>query len=215
MFTTMLLLPIDMVSAHGVEYIRRVAVKAKTINNRYDKLSYLYNEFEHHQGAEVGVWKGIMASQMLQRVPSIQKYYLVDPWVHLANWNKPFNTNNEEFTDVFNLAMNATKPWESKRVVLRGLSKEMAKEVEIASLDFVYIDGDHTAHGTKLDIMSWWPRLRIGGILYGDDFLDGLQHGKDYAPTAVKSVIVKFAAKFGVLLYELGGNQYMMVKTTK
>ena len=37
-------------------------------------------------------------------------------------------------------------------------------------VDVVYIDGDHSRDGAKLDIMAWWPRVRPGGFLCGHDF---------------------------------------------
>ena len=40
------------------------------------------------------------------------------------------------------------------------------------SLDFVYIDGDHTLKGTNTDLAAWWPKLRPGGWLCGDDYTD-------------------------------------------
>ena len=57
-------------------------------------------------GAEVGVFKGQLSSIMLQSVPSITKYYLVDSWKHLDGWNMPFNDNTDEtFQDIFQEAM--------------------------------------------------------------------------------------------------------------
>ena len=37
-------------------------------------------------------------------------------------------------------------------------------------LDFVYIDGLHTYEGCSKDIEVWWPKIRKGGMLMGDDF---------------------------------------------
>lgn len=43
------------------------------------------------------------------------------------------------------------------------------------SVDAVWIDADHGYRAVKADIAAWWPRLRPGGIMGGDDFyMDGV-----------------------------------------
>lgn len=158
------------------------------MQERVTKFTNIYNAFNYKTGAEIGVWQGTMARGVLENVSSLEKYYLVDPWKHLENWNKPFNKQNSEFERVYNVAMKATEQWASKRVVMRGESIKMAANIEDDSLDFVYIDGDHTARGTMIDVLSWWPKIKLGGVLFGDDFVDSMQHGTKHSPTMVKSV---------------------------
>jgi predicted O-methyltransferase YrrM len=38
------------------------------------------------------------------------------------------------------------------------------------SLNFVFIDGDHSTEAVRRDIAVWWPKIAPGGILAGDDF---------------------------------------------
>jgi len=204
-----------------IEKYKEIAAKARTsklnghgVNQRVVKLAKIFNTLGHTTGAEVGVWQGSMAAGILNSVKSIKTYYLVDPWKHLENWNKPFNKQNDEFERVYSTAMNVTQQWAAtKRVVLRGESRKMAEKVTDKSLDFVYIDGDHSARGTVIDVLSWWPKLKLGGILYGDDYLDSLQHGKKFDPTMVKSIIDGFVEVTQVPFFNLGGNQYMIIKT--
>ena len=97
--------------------------------------------------AEVGVWKGDFAATMLEGVPSIKRYVMADPWRHLENWKKPFNVEDDIFSAVYNETMNRTAPFSEKRMVLRGMSVEVADAVPDNSLDFAYIDGDHSYNG--------------------------------------------------------------------
>ena len=39
--------------------------------------------------AEIGVWEGKFAQRILRNCPNVERYYLVDPWRHLGDWNKP------------------------------------------------------------------------------------------------------------------------------
>jgi hypothetical protein len=45
----------------------------------------------------------------------------------------------------------------------------MACSVRPFSLDFVFIDGDHTEAGVERDIRAWVPIIRPGGWLLGHD----------------------------------------------
>lgn len=45
------------------------------------------------------------------------------------------------------------------------------KLVPDESLDFVYIDGDHHYGAVLGDILSWFPKVRKGGIVAGHDYV--------------------------------------------
>ncbi len=55
--------------------------------------------------------------------------------------------------------------------IIRKHSVEAAKDVEDGSLDFVFIDADHTYEAVAADIAAWWPKVRVGGTLAGHDFV--------------------------------------------
>ena len=50
---------------------------------------------------------------------------------------------------------------------------EAASLFENGSLDFVFLDADHSFESVWQDLRVWYPKIRIGGILAGHDFLDG------------------------------------------
>jgi|SRR5580765_3152820 len=39
-------------------------------------------------------------------------------------------------------------------------------------IDYLYIDADHSYEGCKSDLELWWPHLREGGLIAGDDYSD-------------------------------------------
>lgn len=49
-------------------------------------------------------------------------------------------------------------------------STDAAGRFDDASLDFVYVDGDHTYQGVKDDLVAWLPKIRPGGFIGGDDY---------------------------------------------
>lgn len=49
-------------------------------------------------------------------------------------------------------------------------SLDAAKQFPDESLDVVFVDGDHEYAAVKADILAWWPKLKPGGFMGGDDF---------------------------------------------
>jgi hypothetical protein len=75
-------------------------------------------------------------------------------------------------------------------------SEEASKLFKDQTIDFVYIDGDHTYKGCKSDISLWWPKVKIGGIISGYGYLDG---PFDYF--GVKSAVDEFTTKTNQKLF--------------
>lgn len=46
-----------------------------------------------------------------------------------------------------------------------------AKDFAPQSVDVIWIDADHTYNGVALDLVSWWPILKPGGWIGGDDYM--------------------------------------------
>jgi SAM-dependent methyltransferase len=65
------------------------------------------------------------------------------------------------------------KPWE----LVFMPSDEAAKLFEDGSLDFVYLDASHDYASVRSDLLSWYRKVRPGGIMAGHDYLDGTQKG--------------------------------------
>ena len=103
---------------------------------------------------------------------------MIDPWAHLPNWNKPFNVDDLTFEEVYAEALRKTDFAASRRIVLRGRTSAVIDEVPDQSLDFAYIDGDHTLRGITLDLIQVLPKIKDGGLIGGDDFVNKpWQHG--------------------------------------
>lgn len=66
-------------------------------------------------------------------------------------------------------------------------SAEVAKEFADETLDFCFIDGDHTPEGVHKDLIAWWPKVKQGGVLGGHDY-----------PTRACKAVNPFAAKMGL-----------------
>ena len=54
--------------------------------------------------------------------------------------------------------------------IVRADSVAAASRIEDGSLDFVFIDADHSYEGCKADIEAWAPKVRKGGLVCGHDY---------------------------------------------
>ena len=65
--------------------------------------------------------------------------------------------------------------------MLRETSGEAATRFEPESLDFVFIDGDHSYEGVLKDCRTYYPLLKNGGIFCGHDygFLETVKNAVD------------------------------------
>ena len=130
--------------------------------------------------AEVGIWRGDL-SKSLAANPNMELLYLVDP--HSTNWTD-FEWEGEDYQ----CKMGATAPptqkeldhihtdlksyfKKDKRVkFLRYPSSIAAEHVPNGSLDFVFIDAIHLYEYVMEDYAVWLPKIRIGGMIAGDDY---------------------------------------------
>lgn len=53
---------------------------------------------------------------------------------------------------------------------LQGPSVEWAENFADDSVDFVFIDADHSEAGMRADLAAWAPKIKPGGILAGHDY---------------------------------------------
>lgn len=60
-----------------------------------------------------------------------------------------------------------------KKMKMTGVAAAQLFEDE--SLDIVYIDAVHQYKNVKQDIMNWYPKVKIGGIIAGHDYQSSFQ----------------------------------------
>lgn len=125
-------------------------------HSRLDLAKY-FNDLGFKKGAEVGVFGGYFSEVLCKAMPGLD-LTCVDIWGH----GKYQRAEDE--------CLARLKPYGCK--IIKKFSAEGAKDVEDGSLDFVYIDAAHDYENVKIDINAWAPKVRVGGIIAGDDFYD-------------------------------------------
>lgn len=122
---------------------------------------------------EVGAWKGkssaFMAVEIINSGKNI-KFDCIDTWEGSANESEHVADNDVKAGTLYDAFINAMKPVEGRYTAIRLPSVEAANLYEDGSLDFVFIDADHSYESVKADIAAWAPKVRPGGYLAGHDY---------------------------------------------
>jgi methyltransferase family protein len=164
--------------------------------------------------SEIGVYRGDFAAFVLQRCECLTRYYMIDPWRHLTDWNKPANQDDSLLAEFFSEAKIKTDFAAARRVILRGKTTEVIDQIADGELDLAYIDADHTLKGISIDLIRVYPKVRDGGFLGGDDFTSSIwEHGTSFEPTLVFPFAVYFAEAVGATIYALPYSQFCIQKT--
>lgn len=181
--------------------------------SRFQLWEQILNALNAKTMVEVGVWKGDFAKQVLEQCGLIERYYMIDPWALLPDWKKPLNVDTQVFDDVYAEAMEKTAFASEKVVVLRGRTKEVIDEIPDESLDFAYIDGDHTLRGITIDLIKLLPKMKKNGFIGGDDFTPNpWQHDIRFEPTLVCPFSIYFAEAMDLPIIALPFNQFLIQK---
>jgi len=120
--------------------------------------------------AEVGVWDSLMPKVVLANLPEIKQYWAIDPWnVECASEPRLMKLSAEEWDRMYFDAVWLTGEFRQLRV-LRMTSEAAAKMFRKDFFDTVFIDGDHAYDAVLIDVESWLPKVKSGGVLCGHDF---------------------------------------------
>lgn len=148
-------------------------------------------------GAEVGVWDGRLSAFLLGRRKDL-RLYMVDRWCEVEPTHRYRQSNSQmartpqqTYMEIEAKARKAVEPFGERAMPLKGESVEMARKIWDNTLDFVFVDADHTYEGCKEDIEAWYPKLKPNALLCGHDW-DHPDHPGEWG---VRQAVEEFAAK--------------------
>jgi len=148
---------------------------------RWDILINKFNKNQKVTGAEIGVWDGRTSVKLLNNNKNLF-LYMIDRWISVDKNDTYFNTFDAdiiarstqiEFDEAYKEAINKIKPYKKRCKIIKKDSINASKEFEDESLDFVFIDADHSYEGVKKDIYAWMPKVKKDGWLCGHDYKNG------------------------------------------
>lgn len=168
-------------------------------------------------GAEIGVWKGNTSVQFIEK--GVKELHLVDAWSvevykegtgETGEWGSYENylqrykqvtggANEEQFKAYYDKTHKevVNKVKQHKHVhVHRMPSDEWFAQQPDNSLDWIYLDGDHSYAGVLRDLRNAHRVVKSGGLILGDDYAWPFQkHGKPGVTKAVDEFIKETGLK--------------------
>lgn len=117
------------------------------------------------KGAEIGVDHGKYAEQLLRGIPGLQ-LLCIDPWLPYTEGTEVHDQEN--ISAIYHEAHERLTPLNAN--VLRATSMEAVQYIDNNSLDFIFIDGNHSYSYVLEDITEWYKKLKPGGIMVGHDY---------------------------------------------
>lgn len=164
--------------------------------SKRDEIPKLLNKLQlNGEAIEIGVQRGLY-SEIILNNSNLKKLHLCDPWRRQNDktYRDVANVSNDDqdkiFTEIENKFRNTSGNNYSNRTdILRIASSEAIKLFKDESLDFAYIDANHSYEYVLEDIKRWYPKVKNGGIIAGHDYLDGELPEANFG---VKSAVIEF-----------------------
>jgi len=145
-------------------------------------------------GVEIGTYKGEHANTLVSKL-HIKKLYCVDPWEDYAEYTDHYG-KKQELNKVYLYVCSRFKKVKNIQIC-KGYSTDANIFNAIPeNLDFIYVDGNHRYEFVKLDIETYWSKLRTGGILAGHD----IDNGYCDEHNGVIQAVMEFAIKNKLVL---------------
>lgn len=117
------------------------------------------------RGCEVGVFRGRNAREMFRQIPGL-KLIGVE-----ANADQPSSTRHKTVPRYERNRRSMLSRTRGRDFTLIEKFSDIAvQEIPYNSLDFVYIDGDHSYDYVMTDIILYARRVKPGGIISGHDY---------------------------------------------
>src|SRR5262245_298487 len=119
-------------------------------------LAHLFASLGYRSGAEIGTWMGEYSEQLCLAIPGVH-LLCVDPWRAYKGYREDKN-NQDRLDAAYRAATDRLAPYRCS--LLRMASVDAAAHVADGSLDFVYIDANHSEPFVTQDLEAWTPKVR-------------------------------------------------------
>jgi hypothetical protein len=146
------------------KYLQSIEIK-----NKYRIWRPIMNELKYDIICEVGVRTGTNFKLMIESKPTLA--VAVDCWCDDGIKSRnDISCTQKELDDQYETFKG--EMINNKFVkIFRGYSFDVVKQFSDNFFDLVYIDADHTYEGCFGDINDWYPKVKPGGLLCGDDYV--------------------------------------------
>lgn len=117
---------------------------------------------------EIGVYRGkgtALWNVYLTNMGIKYHYYAVDSF-------SGFGESDEDSQKAYDQVVSIASLFDKKVSIIKKMSVEAAAMFPDEWFDIVYIDAGHGEEDVDADIDAWLPKLKPGGIICGDDYIE-------------------------------------------
>ena len=158
--------------------------------------------------AEVGVSEGKFTKRILN-ITNPSKLYLIDAWSVDALSNKQFIPSHKiPLIDEYFTSVTKTFSKHDNVVIIRGKSKDVLNTFPDSYFDWIYLDAGHFYDDVLSDLEISTKKVKLGGLIIGDDYIKSDAGWKDDVIRAVND----FTKKHNLVIKSFG-NQFVIKNT--
>ena len=147
-----------------IEYLKLEGCPVEIPDYTRNDLPVLFKELGFKVGAEIGVYRGHYSEIMCK---GGLKLFSIDPWIVYSDY-KWLRSDQDMMERCYKRAKQRLAHYDC--TIIHKTSMEALKDFKDGSLDFVYIDGNHGFKSVTEDVYEWSKKVKIGGIISGDDY---------------------------------------------
>jgi len=162
-------------------------------------LPEFFKEMGYKVGAEIGVYRGEYTEKLCK---AGLKIFGIDPWLVYKNYQK--HPQELPYDKLLRETNEKLKEYDHK--IIKKTSMEAIEDFEDESLDFVYIDGNHSIRYIVEDIYEWYRKVKKGGVLSGHDYVIRGRHFYGLRTCHVKFAVDLCVRLLGIKKYYILGS---------
>lgn len=142
-----------------------------------EKILELVEQHKPQVTVELGTWRGASAIALARVVRAWGGViYCIDTWAGQVAGSRGGTVQGKPAM-LAECAGNLIAAGVAPLVRLIPTRTDQAAALWHEPIDFLYVDADHTKPSVKGDLTLWWPHLRAGGLVAGDDYDSSLYPG--------------------------------------
>lgn len=133
-------------------------------------------------GCEIGVAHGFNVVYFLDALPNLKKLYTIDPFLlydkdGLRQGAPGIFLSQNNADNIKNMFVKNIQPYSNRVEFIQAKSEEVFDQFADGSLDYIFIDGEHSYESVARDIKNYYGKVTLGGIIAGHDYSwPGVQH---------------------------------------
>lgn len=157
------------------------------------------------RGVEVGVFRGVLSQYLLRK--GVARLFMVDTWAPAEEQPEHYRETKDYCAGLTvaecganeAIARDVAARSGGKAVVLKLPSVVAAHQINDGSMDFVFLDADHSEFGVWSDLLAWAPKVKPGGWLAGHDFKNEML---EYDFSGVEMAVSRFTSETDLTVEE-------------